>query len=878
MIFMKKINFRIAAAVFLFLFLITGMNIEVDAQAQRATEISYPFSIWLEPETDDFATIQQQAEAWFAGKNKDRGSGYKQWKRWEYLNQDRLTADGKITNFTARNWEAFNAIDGGSGRSTNGLWNFLAAYDYVNGASGYNPGIGRVNCIAFHPSDVNTLWVGLPAGGLWVTSDNGGSWTPLSDGLPSIGVSGIVVHPSNTNIIWILTGDGDASDTKSIGVLKSTNGGTTWSSTGLTWSVTDGQRGYKLMMYPGSTTELWAVTTDGLYQTTNGGTTWTNKLSGSWRDLEFKPGTPTTMYLSGTSTFYRSTDGGDNWTLISSGLPSGESRIAIGVSPADPDYVYLLCGPGGSGGNGTFKGMYRSFDSGVNFSVKSTTPNILGGSSTGGGDGDQAWYDLAIAVSRTDEADMVCGGVNTWRSLDWGATWTITSHWDITAGLEYTHADIHALEINPLNNRLYCGSDGGIFYSDNLGTTWTDISSGLGPMQFYKIAGFPTNTSLIIGGTQDNGSNKYTGSTTVTHMYGADGMDCMIDYTNSNVMYFSAQNGGLRKSTNGGTTSSSIAPPVVVLPDDPIGPWVTPYMMNPANNNILYGGWYNGVWKSTNGGSTWTDMNGPSGASELVHGVNNTNVIYASLGSTLYRSANAGTSWTVISGGLPGYSITGIEVDHQDSEQVWVTLSGYVDGQKVYKTNDAAAVTVVWTNISGSLPNTVVNCIETDNNGPDDAIYIGTDIGVFYRDAALGDWLPFSNWLPTVMVFDLEINEASDVITAGTFGRGLWRSSTYSDCEPNWILSGNGGPGYSYYQASDYITSSRVFNEGLGQEAIYKAANQVILTTGFNVTGGSKFKAVLGPCGAGVPGFDSAGQPLSETSEEPVPETIENQD
>ncbi len=864
---MKKTIQNISILAILVLSLSFGISKNIDAQQIGESGTGYPFAIWMEPNTDDFASIQQQAEAWFEGKDKDRGSGYKQWKRWEYINQNRLTSDGKITNYAARNWDAFMEIGGGAERTTNGNWFFLAASNYTNGPSGYNPGIGRVNCIAFHPTDVNTLWVGLPSGGLWKTTNNGGTWTALSDGLPAIGVSGIVVHPSTPSTLWILTGDGDAGDTRSIGVLKSTNSGTTWNSTGLSWDVTENKRGYKLMMDPANNNELWAVTDDGLYQTTNGGTTWTNVLSGSWRDLEFRPGTPNTMYLSGSNSFYLSTDGGATWTLITSGLPTGEDRVAIGVSPADPDYVYLLCGPGGGGGgSGTFKGMYRSFDSGVTFGTKSTTPNILGGDSGGGGTGNQAWYDLAIAVSRTDVADMVTGGINTWRSTDFGASWAITSHWYIPSGLPYTHADIHALDINPLNNRLYCGSDGGIFYSDNFGTTWTDISSGLQPTQFYKIAGVPSTTSLIIGGTQDNGSNKYTGSSTYTHMYGADGMDCLIDYTNSNIMYFSTQSGGLRKSTDGGNTSTGIAPTS--------GSWVTPYMMHPTNPDIIYGG-YSDVYKSTDGGSTWSNM-GAAGNSAMAHGVNNTSVIYAASGSTLYRSANGGSTWTVISGGLPGYSITGVEVDHQDADQVWVTVSGYNAGEKVYKTNDAAAVTVLWSNISGTLPNTVVNCIKTDNDGPDDATYIGTDIGVFYRDASLGDWVPFSNWLPVVMVFDLEVNEASNVITAGTYGRGLWRTETYTSCEPTWTLGGTGASGYSYYQASDYITSSRTFNEGVGQEAIFKGGNKVILTEGFKVSGGSKFKTILGPCGGGVPGFDSV-DPIMGSYAGPMPELLEEQ-
>jgi len=856
---MKKNKYIIAGIAFLFMFLAFGINKEANAQAQRSSGFENPYAIWMEPSTDDFATIQQQAEAWFEGKDQGRGSGYKQWKRWEYLNQHRLSEDGKLTNWTARNWDAYMESGGGSQRITNGDWYFRAGSDWVNGPSGYNPGIGRVNCIAFHPSDPNTLWVGLPSGGLWRTTNNGDSWTPLCDGLPAIGVSGIAIHPSNANIIYILTGDGDGGDTKSIGVLKTTNGGATWYTTGLSWDVTSGVRGYTLMMDPTNSNELWAVTTSGLYKTSNGGSTWTPNKTGSYKDLEFRPGNSNYMYLASASSFYRSTDGGVTWTTITSGLPTGENRICIGVTPGAPGYVYLLCGS--STGTGSFKGVYRSTNNGFSFTTQSTTPNILGYSSTGMDDASQSHYDLAIAVHRSSYWYVMSGGINTWRSGNYGVSWSLMSMWDTPAG-DYTHADIHALEINPLNSRLYCGSDGGIFYSDNFGADWTDISSGLQPMQWYRIAGTPGNSNLIIGGTQDNGSNKYTGSATVTHLYGADGMDCMINYNNSNILYISTQNGGLRRSTDGGNTSTYIGGG---------GPWVTPYMMHPTIPTTIYGG-FNACYKSTNSGSSWA-YQGP-GYHQMVHGVNDASIFYASTGSTLYRYTGGGSAYTIISAGLPGYTITGIEVDHQSANQVWVTLAGYNAGHKVYKTGNASAGTVVWSNISGSLPNTVVNCIESVAGGPDDGTYIGTDIGVFYRDGALGDWVPFSNWLPVVMVFDLEINESSNYLWAGTYGRGLWRSLTYTDCQASWSLYGQGAAGYSYYQASDYISSGRQFTQGVGQEGIFKAANKVTLITGFNVAEGSKFRAMIGPCGAGVPESEGAHGPIMGIYAGPMPELL----
>ena len=215
--------------------------------------------------------------------------------------------------------------------------------------------------------------------------------------------------------------------------------------------------------------------------------------------------------------------------------------MAIGVSPAAPAYVYLFTGPPTD--TGYFTGVYRSNDNGSSFSLKANSPNLLGYASDGWDMKDQTGYDLAMAVSGTYVADLIVGGINTWKSTNFGSNWTITSMWDdyLSTTIGYTHADIHDLAINPLNNWLYCCSDGGVFRSTDFGDNWADISAGLCHTQWYRIAGTEANSNLIIGGTQDNGSDKWTGGTTFQHILGADGMDCMIDYTNANIMYYEAQ-------------------------------------------------------------------------------------------------------------------------------------------------------------------------------------------------------------------------------------------------------------------------------------------------------------------------------------------------
>ncbi|MDD3744261.1 MAG: hypothetical protein PHX54_11610, partial [Lentimicrobiaceae bacterium] len=335
------------------------------------------------------------------------------------------------------------------------------------------------------------------------------------------------------------------------------------------------------------------------------------------------------------------------------------------------------------------------------------------------------------------------------------------------------------------------------------------------------------------------------GGTNMQHIMGADGMDCMIDHSNPNIMFYTRQYGTLVKSTNGGNSFTGIQP----LGSS--GAWVTPLIMDPSNANILYAG-YSDVYKSTNGGSSWTNT-GVDGSSAMAMGTSNTNRIYAASGAAIWRSDNAAGSWSSINAGLPNRSITGIAVNPDNSLDVFVTVADYVAGQKVYASSNGGAS---WTNISDNLPNTIINCIayEDKNGSPDNALYIGTDIGVYYRNETLGFWIPFMNGLPTVPVFDLEINYASNSIRAGTYGRGLWSSELYSACPTAYLLTpGNdpGNPNYTgvqNYEASSSINSSRVITGGVGTNVSYKAGNYILLTEGFNAKENNLFKAWLGPC------------------------------
>jgi len=819
---------------------------------------------WLEmwreePGKYTFQEIKAEYDKYFETHEKERGTGYKQFERWMYYMEPRVGEQGEWQNPQSLTWNnyrtylkdrTFAADQTNKTSSTNGSWSFFGSQDHVRGNSGYNGGIGRINVIAFHPTNSNIIFAGAPAGGLWKTTNGGSSWAPLTDGFAFWGVSGICVDPNNANIIYILTGDGDGGSSRSSGVWKTTNGGTTWSATGLFWDAsTTSRNGYKLLMDPNNSSVLYAVESNDVHKTTNGGTTWsiiTSGVSGSFRDMEFKPGTPSTMYLSTTNLVYRSTNSGSTWVQELS--VSGANRIALGVSPANSNYVYALAGP--NVGSGKFKGLYRSTNSGASFSLRTDTPNILGYSTSGSDNRQQSWYDLAIAVNPSNANEVHCAGIQSWKSTNGGSTLTNTSNWiESSAGSSYNHADIHELVYN--GSTLFCGSDGGIYKTTNGASSWQDIGSGLAITEWYRFAGTPQNPNLFIGGAQDNGTNIVEApipDLVMRHVMGADGMEAAIDPTNFNIMYRTTQGGGLARSTNKGENWSGIAPTNLGG-----GPWVTPYILKPGQPTHILAG-YQDVGISTNSGSTWTNLTSGTVASSgscvaLAYAPSNTNYIYVVKSSKVFKSTNSGSTWSDITSGLPGGSYTYVAVNPTNPNHIFVTRSGYTANSKIFESTNGGST---WSNISGTnLPNVPANCVAYEP-GTNDGIYIGTDAGVYHLNDALTDWIDFSDGLPFCRVMEMEINTSVGRLRAATYGRSLWESDLYTsnNCPPNVTLSGS-VTGTQTFAAQDNLTSTQTLSTTAN--ITYSAGTLITLNGGFNVPLGATFNAVMLGCSAREP-------------------------
>ncbi|MGJ8661474.1 MAG: PKD domain-containing protein, partial [Bacteroidota bacterium] len=449
---------------------------------------------------------------------------------------------------------------------------------------------------------------------------------------------------------------------------------------------------------------------------------------------------------------------------------TGVQRIAIAVTPANGAYVYLLVGRSSDQG---LMGIYRSTDSGTTFTLQhgATSPNLLGWNSNGTDSGGQAFYDLSIAASPTAANTIIVGGVNTWRSTDGGVNWVLNTHWT-GSGAPYVHADIHDIVYLPGSSTTYfIGCDGGLFKTTNSGISFTDISGNMQIAQQYRIGLSSNIAGRIMSGHQDNGTNLLN-SNSWSQIYGGDGMECFIDRTNNNILYGSYVNGDYYKSTNGGTTWTTITSGL------PGGSWLCPWRQDPVAATTLYAAGRSELYKSINSGGSWSAGGSPTGSGnirELVIAPSNNQVIYTVKQNAVAKSTNAGTSFTNVTGTLPvgTASLTNITVSSTNPDIVWVTFSGYNATTKVYKSINGGTS---WVNTSTGLPNVPCNTIVYQNGAPNDVVYVGTDIGVFYMDNTMSSWSNYMTGLPRVSVSDLEIFYPTSKIRAGTYGRGTWES------------------------------------------------------------------------------------------------------
>ncbi|MBC7389879.1 MAG: T9SS type A sorting domain-containing protein [Opitutaceae bacterium] len=718
-----------------------------------------------------------QSNQEITGEFHEKENEYIHFKRWESFVAPRVYPSGDISliSSTYDNFKSYKEQLDES--KSNFRLEATPAWSFV-GPSGTNDNgrnAGRMNFVRFDPKNTNTIYAGAPAGGLWKSLNAGGLWKPISDFLPSIGCSDLGIDPVNTDILYLATGDNDGGSTKSIGIMKSVDGGTNWLESGLKWTPNQNRQISRVLINPVNPQIIMCFGSQGVYRSINGGTNWTQILVnvGYIKDAELKPGDPNIVYAV-SNRLYRSSDGGATFIVVNGGTPTADlGRMSLDVTPANPNYVYLLAAKG----NGDFKGLYRSDDSGVNFTLRSdvNTPNVLGYSATYGS-GNQTGYDMAFSANKVNAELLVGAGVRNWKSIDGGITWTVATQDCQTASLEL-HWDIHYLEFMPgSTTTAFAACDGGVYRTVNTGSCWSAINqNNISVNQIYGFGVASDNPEIMISGHQDGATVVHTNGTYRSAL-GGDGFQAFVDRTNSKILYGELYFGGFSRSINGGLNWTWLADnPGLVNLD---GAWNTPWCQDPIDANSLWTG-YDQVLKSTDKGDNWTQVGALPGNGKMRDvkvAPSDNKVVYVARPRELYITRNNGTLWTNITAGLPVLEITCIAIGEKDPLHAWVTCSGYAANQKVYETFNGGTS---WASISAGLPNLPVNCIQYVPGSSNNEIYIGCDVGVYYKNSTINTWVPYFEGLAYTPVFDIEIYSKGKEIRVATHGRGIWKAPLY---------------------------------------------------------------------------------------------------
>ncbi len=701
----------------------------------------------------------------------------KKFARWEYFYANRVDRTGHIPTKTL--WEEWKKLSEQSGSSKNySDWTEIGPrtvpYNHPQNQSG---GIGRIDCITFHPTNENIYWIGTPTGGLWKTYDDGENWVCLTDNLPTLGVSDLKVHPENHDLLFMATGTRDTWwETYSVGILKSTDGGYNWEETGLSFDILQGNQVNEILINPENPDIMITATSIGIFRSEDGSETW-ERITYTWvKDIAFKPYDYSVIYAAtfnntGGAKFLISEDGGLSFTNNTSvGFNSSQvNRICIATTEANAEIIYLLC----SSINNNMYGFYKSIDGGDSWTEPINDPllNLIGYEVNGHDTGGFGYYMMGLAVSPENENELYAGGANVWKSTDGGQSWDNSADWLGRQGIDYVHADQHMLTYQPVGGAIFSGCDGGIYKKEAGSNDWTDKSETLGILQIYKIGLFYADESKALLGPQDNGIISIS-ENSIEEIWLAEAGDNFFDQSNPDNIFVSGYGLGLCKSTDGGDHIYQIHP----FGEEKLV--FNPPFIKHATEDIIYCA-FNDVYKSHNWGNTWTKiMDNPSSNPRILSlevAPTDPNVLYAAHGKKIWRTLNEGELWTEITNGIyHSYSnISDITISDQNPLHVWVTLAGYNPQYKIYESIDGGDS---WTNITHNLPNIPVNCI-THQSNTESAIYVGTDLGVFYFNNDLDEWIYFSEGLPNVIVNELEINPLNQKIVAGTFGRGLWESN-----------------------------------------------------------------------------------------------------
>ncbi|MEO1323370.1 MAG: glycosyl hydrolase [Pseudomonadota bacterium] len=684
---------------------------------------------------------------------------------------------------------------------------------------------GRIGDILIVPDDPATWYVAVGSGGVWKTENAGTTWTSLFDGQGSYSIGSLGADPSDPNRIWVGTGEnhGGRHNGFGDGIYKSDDGGATWEKKGLEAS----EHISKIIVHPDDSDTLWVASQGplwsaggerGIFKSTDGGETWINTLaSGEYTgatDLVIDPRNPDRLYAAmwqhhrtvaayvgggPESGLWKSEDGGETWTELTTGLPDGNmGKIGLAISPIEPDVLYAAIELDLREG-----GVWKSVDRGASWDKMSDTVS--------GGTGPHYYQELYASPHYFDRIYLVSN--TTQISNDGGSTWSDLNN-------EYKHVDDHAIAFRPDDSEyILFGSDGGLYESYDHTATWRFIDN-LPVTQFYKVAVDDAEPFYnVYGGTQDN--NSQGGPSRTDSVQGirnsdwfvtlwGDGHQSATEPGNPDIMYAQWQQGNLARVDR--TTGEFVYIKPQPKPGDAIERWNwdAPILVSQHEPTRLYFASQR-VWRSDDRGDSWTPISGDLTRDEdrmqlpvqgrqwsweagwdiyamsqyntitsLGESPLNENLLYVGTDDgTIQVTEDGGTSWRRIEvGRLPGVPDTAfvndIRADLFDEDTVYIALDNHKYGDyKPYllkSTNRGRN----WRDISGNLEDRhLVWRVVQDHENPN-LLFTATEFGLFFTLDAGGKWVKLTGDAPTISFRDVTIQRRENDLVAASFGRGFF--------------------------------------------------------------------------------------------------------
>jgi photosystem II stability/assembly factor-like uncharacterized protein len=615
---------------------------------------------------------------------------------------------------------------------------------------------GRVTAIVVSPVDRNVVVVGTSGGGIWRSTDGGVTFAPVSDDQADLPVGVIAVAPSQPDILYAGMGD----DHLGSGVLKSTDGGATWHA--LTSpdlparNVTN-----RIVIDPNDASVLWIAFSRSLdanftsasamlMKSVDGGVTFQPAFTGIASDLLIVSPDGKTLLAGavrmsrpGTGGVYRSTDGGQTWTLVyAQGEPEVPPRYYLAKAG---DTLYALAVD--SVNDFTRRDILASTDGGLTWTKRSGAPLD-----------DRPLY----LAANPHDGTLYLGGISLYRSTDGGRTWTT---------LKGLHLDHHGIAFDPVDaHRVWFGSDGGLYVSDDAGNTMQPLSDRIPAVEFYSVHAHPTKPDVLFAGAQDNGMEKRVQGKEWLEFIGGDGAHAVFDPANSRMLV--SLQGTIISRINEDGTGGQFITTAQTFGNDHMS-FIAP--MARATDGTVWFATYR-MWASHDFGTSWAP---PAGDLDLTAGDGDELKAFAAGESdphTLYTGSesgrvmvthDAGVTWTDVTPAATR-QISSIAIDRSAPNHAYVAFAAY-GGPHVLETTDFGGS---WSDSSAGLPSVPVNAIQIDARRPD-TLYAGTDVGVFLSTNGGAGWAPFDNGMPHVIVTSFTTT-ADGRLIAGTYGRGAY--------------------------------------------------------------------------------------------------------